>query len=51
MKLDCKTKFAKVNAPFIVGNAIYSNCQQSVQSIINGLTINPKPDKIKELEL
>jgi type II restriction enzyme len=46
-----KTKFAKVETQFIVGNAIYSNCQQSVQYIINELTINPKPNKVKELEL
>ncbi|MDR2836340.1 MAG: TdeIII family type II restriction endonuclease [Bacteroidales bacterium] len=46
-----KTKFAKVETQFVVGGAIYSNCQQSVQIIINELTINPKPDKIKELEL
>jgi type II restriction enzyme len=46
-----KTKFAKVETQFIVGDAIYSNCQQSVQSIINELTINPKPDKIRELGL
>ncbi|GHT43287.1 type II restriction endonuclease TdeIII [Bacteroidia bacterium] len=46
-----KTKFAKVETQFVVGDAIYGNCQQSVQAIINELTINPKPDKIKELEL
>ncbi|MDR0619374.1 MAG: TdeIII family type II restriction endonuclease [Bacteroidales bacterium] len=45
------TKFAKVETHFTVGNSIYSNCQQSVQTIINQLTINPKPDKIKELKL
>jgi type II restriction enzyme len=46
-----KTQFAKVETQFVVGNSIYSNCQQSVQSIINNLTINPKPDKISELEV
>ena len=46
-----KTRFAKVETQFVVGNAIFSNCQQSVQSIINDLTINAKPNKIKELEL
>jgi type II restriction enzyme len=46
-----KTRFAKVETQFVVGNSIFNNCQQSVQSIINQLTINPKPDKIKELEL
>jgi len=46
-----KTRFAKVETQFVVGNSIFSNCQQSVQSIINQLTINPKPNKIEELEL
>jgi type II restriction enzyme len=46
-----KNKFARVETQFIVGDTIYSNSQQSVQTIINELTINPKPDKIKELEL
>lgn len=30
MKLGCKTKFAKIETQFVVGDAIYSNCQQSV---------------------
>jgi len=46
-----KTRFAKVETQFVVGDIIFSDCQQSVQSIINKLTITPKPDKIKELEL
>ncbi len=46
-----KTQFAKVETQFIVGDSIFSNCQQSIQSIINQLTINPKPDKAKELKL
>jgi len=46
-----KTRFAKVETQFVVGNSIFSNCQRSVQSIINQLTINPKPNKIEELEL
>ncbi|MDR1405802.1 MAG: TdeIII family type II restriction endonuclease [Prevotellaceae bacterium] len=46
-----KTQFAKVETQFVVGNTIFSNCQQSVQAIINQLTISPKPDKIKELGL
>jgi type II restriction enzyme len=46
-----KTKFTKVETQFFVGDAIFSDCQQSVRAIINELTISPKPDKIKELEL
>jgi type II restriction enzyme len=45
-----KTQFAKVETQYVVGNSIYGNCQQNVQSIINQLTINPKPNKLKELE-
>lgn len=44
-----KTKFARVETQFVVGNTIYSQCQQCVQTIINELTIQAKPDKINEL--
>jgi type II restriction enzyme len=44
-----KTQFARVETQYVVGNSIYSTCQQKVQSVINRLTINPKPDKISEL--
>lgn len=44
-----KIQFAKVETQYVVGNSIFSDCQQKVQSIINRLTINPKPDKIAEL--
>lgn len=46
-----KTKFAKVESQYIVGNTIFGNCQQKITEIINELTINPKPNKIKELEV
>ncbi|MDR1460002.1 MAG: TdeIII family type II restriction endonuclease [Bacteroidales bacterium] len=46
-----KTRFAEVKTQFVVGNTIFNNCQQSIQTIINQLTIAPKPDKIQELEL
>jgi type II restriction enzyme len=46
-----KTQFAKVETQHTVGNQIFSDCQKNIQTIINQLTINPKPDKIKELEL
>jgi hypothetical protein len=45
-----KTKFAKVETQYVVGDTIFKNCQQAIQTIINKLTINPKPNKIKELE-
>lgn len=44
-----KVKFAKVETQYTVGNEIYSDCQKTVQRIINRLTINPKPNKIEEL--
>ena len=46
-----KTQFVKVETQYVVGNVIFSDCQQNVQSIINKLTITPKPDKVSELEL
>jgi len=46
-----KTKFAKVETQYVVGSSIFSKCQQKVQSIINQLTIKPKPNKIEELKL
>jgi type II restriction enzyme len=46
-----KTQFAKVEAQFVVGDSIFSDCQQQIQAIINQLTINPKPNKIEELKL
>ncbi len=45
-----KTKFKNVETKYVVGNSIYKNCQQSVQSIVNELTYKPKPNKIKELD-
>ena len=44
-----KTKFAKVETQYVVGDCIYKNCQQSVQSIVNELTYKPRPNKEKEL--
>jgi len=46
-----KNNFAKVESQYIVGKEIYSNCHHKVQEIINNLTIDPKPDKKKELIL
>jgi type II restriction enzyme len=44
-----RTKFAKVAAQYIVGDTIFSNCQQKITEIINNLTFSPRPDKMKEL--
>ena len=44
-----QTKFARVETQYVVGNTIYSQCQQCVQTIINELTIQAKPNKINEL--
>jgi len=46
-----KTRFTKVETQYVVGSSIFCECQQKVQSIINQLTINPKPDKNEELKL
>lgn len=46
-----KTKFARVESQYDVGNEIYSNAQKSIQDIINQLTITGKPNKLKELSL
>jgi type II restriction enzyme len=46
-----KNKFKKAECQYIVGKTIYSECQQCIQNIINDLTINGNPDKIKEIDL
>ena len=45
-----KTRFAKVETQYVVGDSIYKSCQQSIQCIVNELTYKPKPDKKKELK-
>jgi type II restriction enzyme len=45
-----KTKFTKVEKQYVIGDSIFSDCQQKIQTIINSLTINPKPNKIEELK-
>lgn len=44
-----RTKFAKVETQYVVGDNIYRNCQQTIQSIVNQLTYKPYPNKVKEL--
>ena len=46
-----KNRFAKIEKQYIVGDKIYSNCQSKITEIINKLTIEAKPDKVKELKL
>ena len=46
-----KNNFVKVEAQYVVGNTIYSDCQSKIQEIINTLTVNPKPDKNRELSI
>lgn len=45
-----KNRFAKAQAQYIVGNSISEGCQQTIQTIMNQLTVGNSPDKIKELE-
>lgn len=44
-----KTNFVKVETQYVVGQTIYSDCQQTVQAIVNELTYNPHPNKTIEL--
>jgi type II restriction enzyme len=46
-----KNNFAKVQSQYTVGNEIYKNCQHKIQDIINRLSIDGNPDKIKEIEM
>jgi type II restriction enzyme len=46
-----KTRFKKVESQYVVGKTIFENCQNNIQAIINRLTINPKPDKLSELQI
>jgi type II restriction enzyme len=43
------SRFAKVESQHVTGSEIFGDCQQKIQTIINELTINPKPDKLKEI--
>jgi len=46
-----KDNFAKVVSQYIVGNQIYKDCQHKIQDIINQLSIDGNPDKVKEVEI
>jgi type II restriction enzyme len=43
--------FKRAEYQYVVGKTIYADCQQSVQKIINDLTVNGNPDKIKEIDI
>jgi len=45
-----KNNFKKVESQYIVGNQIFNDCQHKIQEIINNLTVNPKPNKIQEID-
>ncbi len=46
-----KNNFVKAQAQYIVGSTIFEGCQQSIQNIMNQLTIGNSPDKVKEIEI
>jgi type II restriction enzyme len=46
-----KNNFVKAEAQYIVGNSIYESCQQTIQHVINQLSIGNSPDKNKEIEV
>ncbi|MDR2709683.1 MAG: TdeIII family type II restriction endonuclease [Elusimicrobiota bacterium] len=46
-----KNNFAKVETQKSVGNKVYVKCQQKAHEIIDTLTIDPHPNKNKELEI
>ncbi|MCL1892972.1 MAG: TdeIII family type II restriction endonuclease [Holophagaceae bacterium] len=43
--------FEKAQSQYIVGKTIYEKTQQSIQQIINQISINGNPDKKKEVDL
>lgn len=43
--------FAKAQSQYVVGDQICDKCQQTIQKIINNLTVGNSPDKIREIEL
>lgn len=45
-----RSRFARVELQYAVGNEIYAECQQCVQSIVNHLTYAPRPNKVTELQ-
>jgi len=46
-----KNNFKNAKAQYIVGDEIYSDCQQKITEIVNALTIGGMPNKLENLEL
>ena len=46
-----ENNFVTAQPQFFVGDEIYDACQQSIQNIINELSVNPNPDKINEIAI
>ncbi|MEW6507566.1 MAG: TdeIII family type II restriction endonuclease [Bacteroidota bacterium] len=46
-----KNRFKKAISQYVMGNKISEGCQQSIQNIMNGLTVGENPNKKKEIEL
>ncbi len=46
-----KDRFKQAVAQYVVGKTISEECQQSIQKIMNGLTVGNNPNKLKEIEL
>ena len=46
-----KNRFTKVEPQYIVGNEIYSDCQQKITEIVNNLTTGGIPNKLDDLKL
>ncbi|MDR1553623.1 MAG: TdeIII family type II restriction endonuclease [Prevotellaceae bacterium] len=46
-----KNHFADAKAQFIVGDEIYSDCQNQITEIVNNLTVGGQPNKLQDLEL
>jgi type II restriction enzyme len=45
-----KNRFKQAIAQYVVGKTISEGCQQSIQTIMNGLTIGNDPNKLNEVE-
>lgn len=45
-----KIQFKQAIAQYVVGKTISEGCQQSIQTIMNGLTIGNNPNKLNEIE-
>jgi len=43
--------FVKAQSQYVVGKTIYENTQQSIQKIINHISVGNDPDKQKEMDL